>query len=56
MDNSEKREFLNILFLNSELDTGIVDFKYKQPFDMLADCVRSENWLPRSDSNQRPSG
>ncbi len=49
MDIKEKRELLSMLLLNSKLDAGIIDFKYKKPFDILVECGKSKIWLPTMD-------
>lgn len=51
----QKRKLLNILLSNSKLEGEKLVFNLKTPFDVIARCSKSSNWLPGLDSNQQPS-
>ena len=51
LDVKGKRELLKVLLSNSTLTDGKLVVTYNPPFDVLVDCVKSENWLPRLDLN-----
>ncbi len=50
-ETKEKRELLNFLFQNSRLNGRKLMFKLQSPFDTIAECAVSQNWLPGRDSN-----
>ncbi len=56
LDVKRKRDLLKTLLLNSTLNDGKLVVTYNTPFDVLVDCVKSENWLPGADSNHGPIG
>jgi site-specific DNA recombinase len=51
----KKRTLMKIIVSNLELDGDLLRWKYKKPFNMMALCNKSSNWLPRLGSNQRPN-
>ena len=54
-ENSEistKRQILNFVFQNTQLDGKKLVFKLKAPFDGVLDCQRFNDWLRDLDSNQ----
>lgn len=46
-----KREILNLLLSNCTFDEGSLYFTYKKPFDLIAEGIQTQNWLPIKDSN-----
>lgn len=52
----QKRELLNFVFSNLELNSTTLCYEYEFPFNKLADCGICSEWLPGPDSNQRPIG
>lgn len=52
----EKRRIIQILFPNLKMDAKKLVFELRKPFDMFVNVKDHTAWLPRSDSNQRPSG
>lgn len=50
----QKRQLVNFVLSNLSLDGKKLVWKYKKPFDMMALCTKSSNWLPELDSNQQP--
>lgn len=51
----EKRRIITILFPNLKMDAEKLVFTLRKPFDMFIN-VGNQPWLPRTDSNHRPSG
>ncbi len=51
----EKRELINFVFSNLSLKGRKLEYTLRKPFDMLVEMSRSEEWLPRKDSNLRQS-
>lgn len=49
-DPAQKRSILNIIVSNLELDGDLLRWKYKKPFDTMALCNESLNWLPLVDA------
>lgn len=47
-----KNKLLKILLSNLEIKENHLSYKRWQPFDALASCLESQNWLRRLDSNQ----
>ena len=55
-NSEQKRSLINIVLSNLQLDGELLRWKLKKPFDEMAFCSVSGNWLRGLDSNQRPSG
>lgn len=55
-ENEEKREFLNKVLSNLELEDKELRWKLKKPYDNMADCIKTQNWLGWRDSNPRMPG
>lgn len=51
-----KNKLLKILLSNLEIKENHLSYKRWQPFDALASCLETQNWLRRPDSNRRPIG
>ena len=51
----QKRQLINFVLSNLTLDGKKLVWEYKKPFDMMALCTKSSNWLLGLDSNQQPS-
>ena len=51
-----KNKLLKILLSNLKINENHLDYKRWQPFDVIASCYQSSNWLLRLGSNQRPIG
>jgi len=49
---SEKRALLNFLLQNPVLSGRKLLFKLKSPFDVIAQCGKTQDWLPWQDSNR----
>ena len=49
-----KNKLLKILLSNLEIKENHLSYKRWQPFDALASCLETQNWLRRLDSNQWP--
>ncbi|MDR3297930.1 MAG: recombinase family protein [Candidatus Nomurabacteria bacterium] len=47
-----KNKLLKILLSNLKINENHLDFKRWQPFDVIASCTKSQNWLPGLDLNQ----
>jgi len=47
-----KNKLLKILLSNLKINENHLDYKRWQPFDVIASCYQSSNWLPGLDSNQ----
>lgn len=47
----EKARLLRAILSNCTLENGTPRFTYRKPFDILAEGVKTENWLGREDSN-----
>ncbi len=52
---SEKRELINFVFSNLSLRGKELEYTLRQPFDMMVNLSTRSEWLPRKDSNLRPS-
>ena len=50
----EKQELLRFLLSNSAMDGENLIPSMKKPFDILFNCHKTKDWLPRQDSNLRP--
>lgn len=51
-DNEQKRSLITTVLSNLELDGDQLRWKYKEPFNTMALCNQTLNWLRRLDSNQ----
>lgn len=49
--SEEKRKLLNIVVSNCTLTTGSLSPTWNLPFDLIAQGVKTEDWLPGLDSN-----
>ena len=49
----EKRTLLNLVLSNLELNQKELRWKLKKPYDTMAFCNETKNWLGRRDSNPR---
>ncbi|MCX6728565.1 MAG: recombinase family protein [Candidatus Saccharibacteria bacterium] len=47
----QKRELINLVLQNLELHNGQLRWEYKKPFDSMASCNKTSNWLGLVDSN-----
>ncbi len=56
MTPSEKREIVSLVLSNPRIEDGKPRFVYKMPFAMMVNSTKTEKWLARLDSNQRPIG
>lgn len=52
----QKRSLISIVLSNLQLEGEQLRWELKKPFDTMAFCSVSKNWLRGLDSNQRPSG
>ena len=52
----EKRQLLNFVLQNCELNEKNLEYKLKAPFDTVLLSSECSNLLPGSDSNRRPIG
>ena len=52
----EKRHLLKLTLQNLKLRGKKIDFELVKPFDQVFACTSRQSWLPRKDSNLRPSG
>lgn len=50
----QKRTLISIVLSNLQLDGELLRWELKKPFDTMAFCSISGNWLRELDSNQRP--
>lgn len=53
-DIEQKRSLISMVLSNLQLDGDLLLWELKKPFDTMAFCSVSGNWLRRLDSNQRP--
>jgi site-specific DNA recombinase len=51
---AQKRYLISFVLTNMTLDGEKLDFTLVEPFNAIADLVKSANWCPGLDSNQRP--
>lgn len=49
-----KSKLLRFLLSNLILDNKKLVFNLKAPFDVIAECSKTQNWLRRPDSNRQP--
>lgn len=47
------RKLMNMVLSNLELEDKQLRWKLKKPYDNMADCIKTENWLGMRDSNPR---
>jgi site-specific DNA recombinase len=50
----QKRQLINLVHSNLQLDNDLLRWEYNKPFDTVASCVKTGKWCPRQDSNLRP--
>jgi site-specific DNA recombinase len=55
-NHEQKRALINLVLSNLQLKGDLLRWNLKKPFDKMAFCAVSGNWLRGLDSNQRPSG
>jgi site-specific DNA recombinase len=55
-DIEDKRNLLNLVLSNLELEDKELRWKLKEPYDCMALCNENGNWLGRRDSNPRMPG
>jgi hypothetical protein len=53
---SKKQKILNLVTSNLQLKNGTLVYDLAEPFDVLLNASKTQEWLPRSDSNRRPIG
>lgn len=53
-DSSQKRQIVNLLFPNLQMDGEKLVFTLQKPFDRLLKMQDCATWLPEQDSNLRP--
>lgn len=51
----QKREILNLVLSNLELNDGNLSYTVNSPFNLLLDSSNHKVWRTRRDSNPRPS-
>lgn len=44
----QRKELINLVLQNLELDDRQLRWKYKKPFDLMASCAKMNSWLGRS--------
>ncbi len=52
----QKNQILRLIFANLSLEHEKLDWILKKPFQAILDCSVRQEWLPRLDSNQQPTG
>ena len=52
----KKQKILNLVLSNLQLKSDKLVYKLREPFDILLNASKTQEWLPRSDSNRRPIG
>lgn len=52
----QKRSLINKVLSNLRLEDDLLRSEYKDPFDLIAKCNKTENWYPGQDSNLRHAG
>lgn len=55
MTTDEKREMLNLVLSNPQIENGTLRFHFKKPFSMFVGVTDLENWRGGRDLNPRPS-
>lgn len=50
----QKREILNLVLSNLELNDGNLNYTVNSPFNLLLDSSNHKEWRTRRDSNPRP--
>lgn len=53
---AQKRFLIDFVLTNITLDGEKLDFTLKEPFDVIAEFQKSQDWYPRQDSNLRHAG
>ena len=53
---AKKQQILNLVLWNLQLKDGKLVYELRPPFDILLNASKTQEWLPGSDSNRRPSG
>ena len=48
---AQKRKLIDFVFANLEAQAGKLCYKLKNPFAGILDCKKTNDWLPRLDSN-----
>ena len=51
---AQKRYLINFVLPNAKLDGEKLVFTLLEPFDVIAEMVKTQSWLRRPDSNRRP--
>ncbi len=51
-----KRRLIKTVFSTIKLTGKKLDFMLHPPFDSFINLLKTEEWLPGPDSNQRPNG
>ncbi len=52
----QKQQLIKFVLSNMTLKGKELQYQVKKPFDALIECAKSQEWLPRLDSNQQPTG
>ncbi len=52
---AQKRQLLNLVLANAKMEGEKLLFNLKKPFEAMMLANETGKWLPRLDSNQRPS-
>lgn len=50
-----QHKLLQFVLSNLTIKGENIDFNLKTPFDVIAGCSQTQNWLPELDSNQQPT-
>lgn len=53
---AQKNQLLRFVLANTKVDGEKLVWNLKSPFSGIAQCVKTKEWLPGLDSNQRPIG
>ena len=51
---AQKNRLLRFVFANADVQGEKLNYKLKNVFEGIAQCVKTKEWLPRLDSNQQP--
>ncbi len=52
----QKQQLIRFVLSNMTLEGKKLHYQVKKPFDAMIECAKSQEWLPRLDSNQQPTG
>ena len=52
---AQRNQLLRFVLANGKVEGENLIYDLKSPFSGIAQCVKSKEWLPRQDSNLRPS-